>query len=826
MSDEKEGFGGVAGAIQNGLGWLAGWCFSHYKQTLIVVFAALGLSLFLARTLSLRADLSELLPPTFESVKALEKLKKQFGGVGYVAVMATGKDKAELERFASDLAPKLEALDTVSYVDLKRPREFFEDRVLMYLDKEDVQVVSDRLVERLDFEVAKRAFDIFDEMDEEEPPTLDFSDLEEKYKSKSGSSWASSQSKSLFYISEDGTKIAVLAKPAQSSTDLSFSRRIVDDVKRVVGETDLASYGVTVEFGGNFTKKVDQQEMITRDLGSATGVAFVLIILYLMWHFRRIAAVALVTVPLLIGLIWTYGVAAAVFGTLNIMTGFIGAILLGLGIDHGIHLLGRYASSHQAPSDDGPLSMGTQSRAVAEAFGHTGRAVMAAAVTTLVGFAGLGFSDFRAFREFGILAAVGVGLIVLSYVTLMPALLGAATRFGWQPKAHIGTFSVTYARLIQRFNKPAAAVFLLLLVGIGSFLGRASFDYDFRSLTASNLPSFRMDAEIDGVLGHSQTPVVVLAQTDEEEQTTAAALRARKIERGESSTIHLVAAGSDLIPKDQAAKHELLAPVRKRMVNRRAKDFEGEEREQFLRLKRMLAIEPFDRDTLPGTIRRRFYGEGELRFVLVYASVDLSQGENVSRFAAELRGLQRPDGTPIVVAGAPMVLADIFDLIKNEAPPVLMGTLVLVFFAMWLMLGRLSMALMALLPASASLLITFGLMGLIGLPFNYLNIVMVPVLFGTGVDGGVHLVSRSDGSTSTETALSETGSSIAGALTTTGFGFGALTLADHLGLNSMGYLAVLGLSANLVSCLLGLPPILDLRDRWRQRQRASTAPTD
>ena len=46
--------------------------------------------------------------------------------------------------------------------------------------------------------------------------------------------------------------------------------------------------------------------------------------------------------PLLIGLLWTYALAGYVFSLLTVLTAFIGAIVLGLGVDHDVHLLQRY----------------------------------------------------------------------------------------------------------------------------------------------------------------------------------------------------------------------------------------------------------------------------------------------------------------------------------------------------------------------------------------------------------------------------------------------------------------------------------------------------
>jgi len=796
---------------------LAVACFRRSGPTLLLLAVITAGALVAMRGIKVSADLAELLPPSFQSVQDVDRLKQKFGGVGYVAVMAEGGTPEQLKAFADHLAPKLSELETVDYVEYRRPRQFFEDRATYYLELADVKEMRKRIDARADFEIAKRnsLYDLFDEMEDQEPPSIDFSDIEKKYEDEGGSGWMKTQTKSDYYLDEEAGRILVLAKPSESSTNLAFSKQIVGEVKALVGGMDLSPFGSPrIEYGGNFTKKVDQQAMVESDLKLATLVSLLLVLGYMAFHFRRALAVAMVMLPLIMGLLWTYALGAVAFDNLHILTAFIGAILLGLGIDHGIHLLGRFAAEYD-PDDEAETAIRT-------AFGQTGRAVSVAAITTIVGFAGLGMSEFRAFREFGLLAAAGVAFCVIAYGVCLPALLGLAVRKGWKPSTRVGAIERVYTGVLRGHPGKLLVAFLGIMVASVAFVPRASFNWDFRALTASSLPSFKMDPIIDDMLGHFQTPVVVLSSSREEDKAIAKALRDRDASLGDSSTIHMVANGSDVIADDQKVKYEELQGVEKRIRKLKVEDFEGEEREQFEQLQRMVDIEPFGPEDLPIAVRRKFFGEDGTSFVLVFASENLSDGENVSRFAEQVRGTTLPDGRPVAVAGAAMIMADIFDLVQREAPPVLSATLLFVFLTLLLLLGSLRQAILALIPAAVSLAITFGVAGILGISLNYLNIVMVPALFGTGVDGGVHLVTRLEAEGDPAPLLAESGMSVAGALITTAMGFGAMLLADHLGLQSLGQLAVLGLMANLVTCLLGLAPAL----LWWQRRRQSARPAE
>ncbi|MCK5691077.1 MMPL family transporter, partial [Myxococcota bacterium] len=455
--------------------------------------------IYSARNLGLDADLSELLPKTFPSVEGLEELKKRFGGIGFVVVVGQSKDPKALRQFADDLAPKLEKLPDVRWVDYKRPTQFIEDHILYFIDTPDLQKLSDQLAARMEYERRSRN-PLYLDFEDDGPPEFSLDELGNKYSGKSDSSWLEAQLVDEYYADDERGMVLLLVKPGSMSIDLDYAKKVVDQVKAETARLDMTPYGEDFKVGwaGTYVKKVDQQELIQSDLQLATWVAFALMLLYLAFHFRRITAVFLIVIPLSMGLVWTYAFAAIVFVKLNILTGFIGAILLGLGIDHGIHLLGRY--EHEFGFAKTPLE------AIQKAFSSTGRAVSMAALTTLVAFAGLGMSEFVAFREFGVIAAAGMVLVVAAYMLTLPALLALADKYGWKPASGKKHLVAPVFAPLGKFAVPVMAVSLAIFAILTMLVPTAHFNHDAQSLAASQLPSFDLDLETNEILGYSQTP--------------------------------------------------------------------------------------------------------------------------------------------------------------------------------------------------------------------------------------------------------------------------------------------------------------------------------
>lgn len=801
-----EEIGAVARRFEAMTGWLAPLCHRHPYITLTIAALLVAIASMSARNIRLDTDLVALLPKTFPSVESLEVLRKRFGVVGTIVVVARGDDPAKLETFADDLAKKLEPLDTVDYVNARRDDDFFKARALYYLEVEDIEEIQDRIDETIRWH-KKDANPLLVDLADEGKPSLDFTHLEEKRSPLKRSLGGTKAGSGTHYMSEDGHLIAVFIRPMKRASDLAFTRLVMADVERTLADIDLSTYGVTkVDLGGRHKKRIEQLSTIEGDLGTTSLVAVLLLVLYIALHFRRFSAIILLLAPLAVGLVLLLGITALFFPTLNILTAFVGAILLGLGIDNGIHLLGRYQHERARGLSD--------EEAIRVTFSGTGRGVALAGITTSVGFSGLAISEFRAFHEFGVIAGIGIVLVVIAYLTTLPALLAFLGRFLKREASADAPFPLiafVWRSAPVVFAVTSAAALVVALFGL-----TVEFDYDFKTLEGGDIPAYALDEVIDKLLGHMRSPTIVFVDSEEEEKAVVAALHER-MTASEETTIDFSIASADVVPSGQEDKQAAIEELRDILDKVPADALTGDDKARFDDLVEMTKASPFVFEDLPIDIRRSFSGHG---VVLVFPAISNRDGRAVLRMSDEVRGIPLPNGKHVSAAGEGMVLADILRMVLRESPIVISLTVALVFLSMWVLLGRLRLAIFCILPALLTVFCTFGLVSLFGLKLNYLNIVIFPVLFGMAVDAGVHLVTRGVFAGNTLDALSETGRAVWGASLTTAAGFGALLLAHHPGLNSFGAVALLGLGMIVVSSLFWLTSLIG----FLERRRASTPP--
>ncbi len=774
-------------------------------------FVGLGIALFLTAVggvLSLRlevvADLEKLLPRSFQSVKDLDPLKERFGGIGHLIFVGENADPEQLKQFATDIAPLLLTdLPEIQYVDFKPTASFFKPRSLYYLEVDDLEEIARRIKEYEKYQ-RRMANPMFVKLDDEEPPSLDMSDIEKKYGKRSDQRLATAGSD--FYLDSEKQLVFLFAKPSVSSSNLEYMNSLLIAAEKLIAKVDKKKYGPNFQISltGTYKYKFDQQQQITADMQRSSTLALIVLLLYLAFHFRSALAVGLVMVPVTLGLVWTYGITDLIFGNLNIMTGFLGAVLGGLGTEHGIHLLTRYGTlrAHGKNSED----------ATREAFEHTGGSALVSSIVASLTFLAVSFSEFRAFREFGVIASIGMLVVLVAYFLILPGFLGLASRRGWTPSAKLSGAMSEIANWLPRYFKPLALVVGLAIVVFVAQMPSIRFNYDFHALEDSSLPSFRRDKDVNRVLGYAAEPVVVLTDDPATEREVVTLLKKRKKET-KDSTLDFIAALDDLVPDNQEEKQKILERINETVSKSRSKDPKIEE------FKVQVQAKPFTREDIPETLRRQFQGVKEAKggFVLIFPNVRLSDGLAVLRFSNEASDIRLKDGRVLQGAGEAMVLADVLRMVQREGRPILIAAILLVIAAMWLTLGSLREALICMAPTALSLLALIGLMAVIDEPFNYLNIIIIPVLIGTTVDAGVHLISRlREEQESFSEQFAETGRAICGGLVTSGVGFAAMLLADHPGLNSLGRLANLGFAMNLVVMILGFPAFLLLIQKKKE----------
>ncbi|MFY0567433.1 efflux RND transporter permease subunit [Archangium lansingense] len=778
-----------------------------WRVLLAFTILALGGAL-LAGRLDFRGSFVELLPSETHEVQDLNRVAQKAGGDGYLVVRAQGATPETLRTFSGALAQKLQALPEVRYVEHHFDVGFFEERGLLLLPTEKLRELRKDVDARLRYEKQQAiAVDLLDEADA--PP--DFDAIVKKY---------SPDAPMREYLGNaDGSEVYLMVKPGGTAGDIVFAQKLVDDVKRVSDEVAQGWPGVKLDYAGAFQARIEEDQVMRADLSRAAILSAVMAVGIILLATRRLWALAVVGVPVVFGVSLTFAFAELAIGHLNIVTGFLVAILIGLGLEYGIHLAMRYWEERR----EHPAA-----EALAEAVRGTFAGALTSALTNAAAFFVLVFAQFEAFKQFGLLAGVGVLMAVLVAYGLGPALLVLAERLrpgresaaAHAPEAPAQVSSVSH----KRWPTSVIAGLLVAVLGFAAYsvyvLPRVGFETNMRALKGDS-PSVALDDHISAQLGTHLNPAILLVDDLKQAQAVQDVILEVKNRHGAESTFKQVASLNDLLPQDVPAHQEQIAALRA-TLDKLPEDAQKDPRLESV--KKMLEAQPYGEDQLPLEVRRRFEAQdGKGMFLLLFPSVSNHDTRELSAWAAQIDEViagAKARGVDLAVLDSNRIAARIFSMVRGDGPFILWAAASVVFLTILLSLRSFKRACLVAGPLFLGMLCLAGGMYLFDVQLNFINAVVLPNLLAIAVDNSVHLFHRyeEEGPGSLGHVVRNTGFAAVVATLSNAAGYGALLISHHSGLRSIGQIALLGVMCTFLGTTVFFPAMLALIERWNGRK--------
>ncbi len=804
-----------------------------------VVSIAVALAIFagsFAVKLTVDTDIANLLPDTHPNVQALKQLQEQVGGETEMRVAIQSPDFEANVAFAELLAEESLKLfyprrDIYFFnrAEFRRDTEILKDNALYLATTEELREIIGFLEDEI--EIARQEanpffVDFFDDFDDEDEDERNIDRFQESYDDLIPPE---------FPASDDSTLVILTLFPTGSQSDIRYLEDMFEEYGRFIERMDPASFhpDMEVKFGGRLKRHLNEFESIMDDVFNSFALGISSVILLVMLYFwikklinyRRGASnkqrhslfqhiirmpvpILIIGIPLVISLMWTFGITYVHLGVLNTMTSVLFVILFGLGIDYGIHFYARYIEFRASGED--------VEHSVLQAYQKTGTAIFVSAVTTASALFILVFADFRGFSEFGFIAGTGILLALFAMLFILPALLVIFDRWRWILLIKRSD-DVVLEPVIRRypFSRLIVIFGVLISVIVLSLSWNLRFEYQFSNLEPV-FEEFEQFREFTRGVGESsrRNPAYIIADNDDDVFEILEILRERKQSNPETMILDVEALQERFPPNEELANEKLnyIAEVRRLLQNT---FIVGQESETLDILRRgSQTTEPLDENLIPDFLKNRFTTrDGEIgRFVIVYPNQSLSDGLRSIAFKDEISEIVLENGRVYHAASTSIVAASMLELMRAESPYMVVATFIIVFIFIYFSFGNLRWALIALIPLIIGLIWLFGVMLIFGLKFNFYNLVVLPAVLGIGCDNGVHLAHRfrDEGRKNMWEVLRSTGQHITIGSFTTMMGFAGLLFTNHPGLQSIGVMAVVGIGMTLFTALTFLPAMVQL----------------
>ncbi len=845
----------------------------HRYRLVFAIFGTLVvLSGLLITRLSFDTDMLNLLPRNNPVVHSYIETLQDFGSQAFLLVaieIPEGAAPDPYESLADDLAGRLAKVPELRNVQhrIGDPVELlqtFFPKSLLFLDAKG----RDRMAEKLrDSAIRERVSELRRQLATPQGMAIkqlaqyDPFGLAEIFMGRLESSrgtlnvdWTSG-----YYLSRDHRLLLLLAEPLQPPQNLPFNERLAAHVDKAVAES-VAHWGAiadiadsagpagrpapAVKIGGPHLTAVGDAGLIRTDMmvnivTSALGV-FVLFL----FIFRRVGSLLYAFVPLLCGLVLTFGFASLAFGKLSSATSVVAALLIGLGIDFVIVSYGRYVEERRSGA--------TLEQGLAAMCGGVGGAVIAGAITTAATFYAFTFTEFTGLRQMGLLTGTGILLCMISVLFLLPSMLAWGedhhAKRKTEPKLYLHSFGTNKLTGLCMHHPVAALLAGLALFALAAGLAFGlHFDESMKTMRPVGNRGIEVAAEVGQHFGSGFDAMIVTLSGDSLEEVLELS------DRATDGAKHLVEQGilygfsgpTSLIPPERQQRDALawlakertgdLDMTRIRATFAKSLAAEGLRAEPFepglkllesaVSLTQPIGLADFAGNQQTKILIDRYVTKTNRGW---RAAVYLYPPANRWRREAPPEALRMVErlGPHAQIAGVNLVNQTVRAMVLRDAWIAGILGVILVAIILWIDFRSLRSVLLAMTPLLVGITLMMGGMVVLDIQMNFINIFVTTMVIGIGVDYGIYILhryyeDRNRPAAEFEDGLRETGKAVAAAAVSTIVGFGSIIFSHYPGLRSTGKVAILGAFFTSMVAVTLLPAFLS----WLEaRRRKNTEP--
>ncbi len=780
------------------------WCYKNITKkfpgtVLLIALVLSGFSIYLATGLKFNPKMDNLLPQDLPLIKEFNEVVSKTGGSGPLVVVLENLDPIQASEVIGVLAKVFKEIPGTQFVDSQIPKNYLKNKQLLLIPRGDLLALETFMAEAIDY--ARGQFGGF--VENEEP----FNPVKLRKLSKDYKIFEKIEP---FHKGKQRNNYYIFIKAKGTVTDTDFTENFIAAVQEAINKSGLEEkYSeLKINLTGSMVVRLEENNFIQSDLKNAAVIAAVLAISIIFIYTRSWFSIPLIIFPLLLSLTYTFALARLLIGHLNIISGFLVAILMGLGIDYGIHLYIRFK---QELLKEKPIA-----EAVEVVVTQVGRSGLIAMLTTMSVFSILSFSDFQGFSEFGQIATLGIVCAFVTYYFIFPAQALFYDKIHWLRKPRPRLFSLRIANLYSATPLFLSGLFITLMISSLFFLPGVEFEYDFQKLRGES-PASDYETETTDDFGLAFSPTIILTPEKDNLFYIHEALEDIKKTSGDKTIIGIQYSLNMFSRKEYESKKEIIARIRQNFDDNKdiIRFSLGEQR--FKNFERILDVKPFDDSRVPTGIQQKLMaGEDYLLLLFSPADKNFFRVENIYQLEKEVNALKeriKRKNIEVAVLNENLIAAKVLDWVKEKGPKAMIVAFGLVYLILLVDLKSFRLATITFLPLFTGLALTGALMSVFHVRLNFINIVMLPSIVGIMIDHCIylshHILDYSKGASLK--SLQETGSAIILSALTSLAGYTSLNIAHHAGINSIATVVELGIITCTVCALFMLPALFEIR---------------
>ncbi|MFD1095968.1 MMPL family transporter [Salegentibacter chungangensis] len=787
--------------------------YKFFKKHQILGFSILlliiALTGFSASQIKLEEDITKLIP-SGERQNVMKRILEETDFSDKIIVSISSKsDDVHPERLSSYARKFLDSVeqqlpDYVQEVEgrvgdesIMEVYNFVYDNLPLFLNNEDYEEISRRIQ---DEEIEKRLKDDYKSLISlqgmltkdfiyKDPLSINSLGLEKLQELQVGDNFELYDD---FVMTKDRKHLLLFISPVYPASETDRNEDFVRSLKRIQEHLNESYKNVEGDFFGGVLYSLANANRIKDDIRVTIGIAVTILLLLLIFFYRKIYVPLILFIPSIIGGLTAVTVLYFLKDSISAISVGIGAVLLGISLDYALHILTHYRNN----------------RNIEQLYKEVSLPVLMSSFTTATAFLCLLFVKSEALKDLGIFAAVSVVVASVFALVLIPLLYNVSEDKKLKP-----TFLDRFASIRFYKLRPLVVAVLALFIAGVFFFTRVEFNSDISQLNFEPSHLSKTEKKIKEITGNKGKAVYLVAYGN----TIDAALqhnnylytRLRELKEADSINSFSSIGGVVLSTNTQNYKIEQWddfwtsekKEVLKQKLIEKSGDY-GFRPESFNYFYRLLNKD-FDNIFLEDyrnttNLYLNDFISTSPDFATVTTTVNLPE-ESSGAFVEAFR-----ERAGIVAIDRKQLNQSFLGNLKEDFNRLIGFSIIAVFLILLIFYRNIEISVLTLLPIGITWVIALGIMAIFNIQFNILNIIISTFIFGLGLDYSIFITNAALKKYETgRNVLPTYQTSILISVITTLLGIGALVFAKHPALRSVSVVSVIGvLSALLVAFVL------------------------
>ncbi len=598
-----------------------------------------------------------------------------------------------------------------------------------------------------------------------------------------------------YVVTKDLKHLLLFITPKYPPNNTGKNVSLLEGLDSIINEHSTAT--VTASYFGATAVSAGNALQLRKDSLLTQGITVLFIIVFLGFYFKRKRAPVIILIPVLFGALFSLAAIYFIKGKISVIALGTGSVVLGIAVNYSLHVFNHYRHTKN----------------IRQLINDLAQPMTVGSFTTIGGFLCLQFVESDMLKDLGLFAAFSLIGASLCSLIFLPHFIASKK----EQASHVVQFSWIdkIASYKPEYNRYLSLGILALTIFFGYHAGKVGFESDMQKMNFMTDKLKRSENELNRINQYALQSVYLVT----EGKTLNDALQNNERLVGEidkledKGAIKKYSGVSSLIISDslqrsriekwkqywtQAKKDSLFATLDKEGA---ALKFNPSAFDQF---KNMLNkdFEPVD-DSSMSVVRKNFLDDyitekpGKATVVTLVKTSPEKRQEIYKAFENEEH---------VTVLDKQYLTTRLVEIVNTDFSRIALLTSLLVFFVLLLMYGRIELTLVSFIPMFISWVWILGIMGLAGIQFNIINIIVSALIFGLGDDYSLFIMDGllQEYKTGKKNLSSFKSSIILSAITTIA-GLGVLIFAKHPALRSIAFISIIGILCVVVMAQVLIP---------------------